>query len=160
MEKDCDNRVWFTFNLISANAGIVIADSEDSFFQITKDNSELYDDKVYDLNYNGQVMWVGVKNGLQKVDFSGGCQAISMVTEELNVQDFELYPNPSNGNFTIVVEESSKVEIYSVEGRLCYSQLLTKGVNQIEMENVKGIYLAYFVSAKGDSFVKRIILNK
>lgn len=61
----------------------------------------------------------------------------------------EIFPNPSNGNFTILCECLKQVSVYSVDGRLvksfetigteCRIEGLEQGVYLVRMETEKGI---------------------
>jgi hypothetical protein len=68
----------------------------------------------------------------------------------------KVYPNPSDGKFTIessVVSGKSLVEIYNVLGEKIYNETLrqVQGDNQIDLSNqTSGIYLYRVVSEKGE----------
>lgn len=69
----------------------------------------------------------------------------------LSIQTFEnftisLYPNPSNGNFTISCKnhflENSNLEIYDILGKRLFEQKLNKNETVIKLENFsKGMYI-------------------
>lgn len=60
------------------------------------------------------------------------------------------YPNPSHGNFTIELEESASIQIYSTTGTLMYNDNLEKGVQNISLPNLaNGLYI---LKAEGINF--------
>lgn len=68
--------------------------------------------------------------------------------------DFELFPNPTNHNFTIVSEQVQIMQIYTVEGRLVQSQLVSVGSNNIDCSGLSsGVYVVRLGTAS-----KRLII--
>lgn len=60
------------------------------------------------------------------------------------------YPNPSNGSFTIELEESASIQIYSTTRSLVYKSNLEQGVQNISLPNLaKGLYI---LKAEGINF--------
>ncbi|MDH6252170.1 hypothetical protein M2347_001897 [Chryseobacterium sp. H1D6B] len=67
-----------------------------------------------------------------------------LATNETKVSDSKLsvYPNPTNGDFSIKTGENSKAAIYNQEGRLMKSMDLKKGVNEGNISELpNGVYL-------------------
>jgi len=55
---------------------------------------------------------------------------------------FEIYPNPSNGAFNIVIKESeSEVVITDLSGKIIAKEKLWSGINLIDLKVNKGIYI-------------------
>ncbi len=72
----------------------------------------------------------------------------------VNQNDFEFYPNPTNGNISFN-SYLDKVEIYSLNGQ----KLLTfKNINMLEINLEKGLYLI-FLYKEGKSSNHKIIIN-
>ena len=80
--------------------------------------------------------------------------------------DFEIYPNPNNGNFEVELKNGSnvnaKITIYNIVGKLIYENDVndTTLIKSIKLNNVpNGIY---FVKLKSNTvnFTKKIIVNK
>lgn len=72
---------------------------------------------------------------------------------ENNVENFVLYPNPNNGNFTIKynIVNNGLLEIYDMNGRLMNTISLSKDKSEITTDNLNfnnGVYL-YKISEKG-----------
>ena len=52
-----------------------------------------------------------------------------------------IYPNPSNGNFTIDLQNDAQATIIAADGRVVYQQALTAGTNSIQLESLpNGVY--------------------
>jgi hypothetical protein len=69
---------------------------------------------------------------------------IVLGTNETKVSDSKLsvYPNPTNGDFSIKTDGNSKAAIYNQEGRVVKSMDLKKGVNESNISELpNGVYL-------------------
>jgi hypothetical protein len=85
-----------------------------------------------------------------QVSNSNGCSASDSVNvafdfclsaEELANESFSLYPNPSNGKFTIDGHwNKARCRIFSLIGTSVYDAVLALGKNEIEI-HAAGIYL-------------------
>lgn len=94
-------------------------------------------------------------------DVSWTCYSAPLGLETLNSDEFLIYPNPSNGNFNIIFNDSNKnhsVEIYSILGQKVFEK------NNFENESIsinnlqKGTYLLK-VSKDSKSRTEKIIIN-
>ena len=65
-------------------------------------------------------------------------------------QNFSIYPNPSNGNFTINVKNknAASIEIYNVMGEKIFSAKLMNPKTEIELNAKPGMY---FYQIKNDN---------
>ena len=84
---------------------------------------------------------------------------VSLNTNSSSV--IELYPNPSNGLFTInATQVNSEVVIYNVLGENVFSGKLTKGKNSIDLKSINsGSYLVK-INSNGVVSTSRLIINK
>jgi endonuclease I/chitodextrinase len=92
-------------------------------------------------------------------DLTWNCFSTFSVNE-FNADDFNIYPNPSNGNFTIDFtkeDEKFDVEIFSLIGQKVFKQ---ENVNQnISISNLQqGIYLLKIIK-ENKSIIKKIIIK-
>ena len=73
-----------------------------------------------------------------------------------NPASLKVYPNPNNGSFTVLLQnsdENAHMEIYNLLGQLVYTTDLTKGNNQISLNtHTAGMYL-YKVYTKTGVFI-------
>jgi hypothetical protein len=73
-----------------------------------------------------------------------------------------IYPNPSNGNFTLKIEKNTEkvdsIEIYTINGQLIYRKTTVSSLNQIELKVSKGIYLLK-ISHAGKNSYEKVIVN-
>ena len=76
----------------------------------------------------------------------------------LNATNFEvannikMYPNPTNGIFTIETQEVCTVEVFDMIGKKVYSNKLSVGSSTIDLSNyTNGIYLLTVTNQKGNS---------
>ncbi|WP_395076989.1 C25 family cysteine peptidase [Flavobacterium sp.] len=86
----------------------------------------------------------------------------SLNTTEFSEIKFSLYPNPTNGNFTInldsVLNSDAGLEIYSINGQLIFKKEIKNTIEDINFNASAGIY---FVKVTNDfiTTIKKIILK-
>lgn len=100
---------------------------------------------------------------LKQTDFDGNFSYSDIVSVPPLMNDadlFTVYPNPSNGVFSLYVnQEHSLVEIYSLSGTLVYKNQLTENSTQLDLSELhKGIYLVK-VQTKYAVLTQKIILE-
>jgi hypothetical protein len=73
---------------------------------------------------------------------------------------YQIYPNPSHGNITVLSSEETLVEmsIYSLGGDLLQNYNLSKKENTLNLNLKKGIYMVVLKSAKANGSYRLIIL--
>jgi len=92
-----------------------------------------------------------------------GSRMANKETKEIlsTTNDFKIYPNPSNGNFNIIFDDSNaihSVEIFSLLGQKVFEKEKT-GSSSISVNNLqKGIYLLK-VTKDSKSRTQKIIIN-
>ncbi|MDP2174470.1 MAG: T9SS type A sorting domain-containing protein [Bacteroidota bacterium] len=60
---------------------------------------------------------------------------------EDKIRNFQIFPNPSDGNITIKSNTKENIEIYSVNGQLMHSQWIEVGTNSLDLSHLnKGVY--------------------
>lgn len=71
------------------------------------------------------------------------CSSVTTIgVEELNTIASKVYPNPSNGLFTIELAGDSQIEITDVLGKVIFTQHLEQGKHAIDVSNEQnGVYL-------------------
>jgi hypothetical protein len=93
-------------------------------------------------------------------EVASGSEETPMVTERVN---FNLYPNPTNGNFTLVQKGESfyntvKVEVFSMSGEKVFTENM---IGQKHEFNFSGMPSGlYFVKVVADGYVETIKLVK
>lgn len=89
----------------------------------------------------------------------GNVTDIKEVTESKTI-DFKIYPNPSNGNFTVEFADSNTettIEMYSIIGKKVFeTKTITSQVNISNME--KGIYFLK-ITKDGETNTKKMVIN-
>jgi len=93
-------------------------------------------------------------------DLSWTCYS-GLGLETLSQKEFKIFPNPSNGNFNIIFDETNgihSVEIFSLLGQKVFEKEKTAS-SSISVNNLqKGIYLLK-VTKDSKSIVKKIVIN-
>jgi hypothetical protein len=90
-----------------------------------------------------------------------------MQQDELNITEPEkivgnliIYPNPSNGSFTIAATNITSVKVFTLDGRLLYSERLSKvektSINKLDYS---GLVIVETTTENG-TFRNKLILNK
>lgn len=64
------------------------------------------------------------------------------MADNYEANSFEMFPNPASDLVYIMVEEKTRVRIYTLQGQLIRQDFLTKGLNTLDCRDLKpGIYL-------------------
>ena len=110
----------------------------------------------------------GITGTMQRVVFNL-CKSENtpvLATEDFNFEDFSLFPNPNNGDFTIKFKSASssdiKINVYDMSGRSILNKSYSNSGNfnqNITLDQVQaGIYLVSIVDGS-KKIVKRIIVQ-
>jgi len=92
------------------------------------------------INYDGEI-------------FVGEAEIAEQKTE------IKLYPNPMISDLTVDVVEASEIRIYDLKGKVCYSEFLKIGRNDLQMIRVpKGIYSVTVINSK-EHFVSKLVVQ-
>ena len=89
---------------------------------------------------------------------AGQAWSSSLSTNQNNIDTIALYPNPSDGNFTISgVKSDAVVTIYNMLGAEVFTSSF-EGTSEIETNLTSGIYLAK-ITSEGNSVSRKIIIK-
>lgn len=82
---------------------------------------------------------------------------------QLNNSFIEIYPNPTNGQFTVEIPditENSNLKIYNTYGQLMLQQQINSNPTQIDLSGFeKGIYFVRFQTKEQECFVEKLVLQ-
>ncbi|HOD11396.1 MAG TPA: endonuclease, partial [Flavobacterium sp.] len=88
----------------------------------------------------------------------GQAWSSSLSTNQNSIDTIALYPNPSNGNFTISgVKSDAVITIYNMLGAEIFTASF-EGTSEIETNLTSGIYLAK-ITSEGNSVSRKIIIK-
>lgn len=101
-------------------------------------------------------------------DCEASCEFSIIVTPFVSIinsliSDYEIYPNPNNGNFTIEIFNStnnSQFEIANIQGQIVYKQNISSGESKMEINNInlsQGVYFARILSDYGCKTKKIVV---
>ncbi|HMB99974.1 MAG TPA: T9SS type A sorting domain-containing protein [Flavobacteriaceae bacterium] len=92
------------------------------------------------------------------VENQGECDLLG--TDDKVLTAFSMYPNPARGSVSILSKtQSSKLEVYSITGKLVLTKELSYGENSVGLTSLSsGVYLARFTS-ENRSETKKLIVN-
>ncbi|MBT0608582.1 PQQ-dependent sugar dehydrogenase [Aequorivita echinoideorum] len=120
-------------------------------------------------NFNGN--WVSFGEDVNKelyiVDISSGSiykvLGGTLATEDFNLADVQIFPNPTKDNFTISMknEKISSIEIVDLKGSVLISEknLSVSDVNISASNLNSGIYVAKIESENGATAIKKLVIN-
>jgi len=76
--------------------------------------------------------------------------------------NFEVYPNPNNGTFNLVLNtnEAAEVQVYDAVGQLVSTQMVQPKVQQTIHIEVSGAYMISVVTADGQRTTQRVIVTR
>ncbi|WP_159801638.1 T9SS type A sorting domain-containing protein [Flavobacterium sp. MK4S-17] len=84
-----------------------------------------------------------------------GC---NLSSPEYTVRNNEIYPNPTNGNFTVNSIGNGNAKIYNISGQMVYEHELTEGENTFRLSLPSGIYIVKTESG-GKSLTDKLIIK-
>jgi hypothetical protein len=94
-------------------------------------------------------------------NFPAPCNLTSV--DENITEEISLYPNPANDYITIDIPTTynkSTLQILNVQGQLVYSQKVTEGVQNIQLDNlVSGLYMVT-IQADGKRYSQKLIISQ
>ena len=133
----------------------------------TPDYDYLWTDLQNSMNVSMNTTWGGLAAGCYegKVVDANGCELIdticigclSFIEPAIN---WELYPNPSNGSFTLVSDHNgiAQLKVYNMAGSIVYSETMSQSKVNIELTNAEaGIYWIILETAEGIARRKVVI---
>lgn len=145
-----------TTNWVSIQ-GSFIADSAYSYLTIGN-----FWEKIYvsadTIDYQGTYSYYFIDDVCVSTD-SMECDSTLGINENLNNDEFLMYPNPTSNYVTIQFTDSEKynVKLSNFTGKIVEEQLLSKEFNRINLEHLlNGIYLVII----NDQVFKRLIINR
>lgn len=119
--------------------------------------------EIWEYNENNQITYykreLGNQNSVFTHDasfrnFYTSCNILS--TELVSKENVEIFPNPVANELNITIENSSEIQIFSIEGTLVHSEKLYTGNNTISTDNMKpGMYLIRFDNGLTSKFIKK-----
>ena len=91
---------------------------------------------------------------------TGNTCSLVLSNSNFETNKLNIYPNPSNGIFTINSEEVLDIKVYDLIGKLIYSNKVNSGINQIDISNYSnGIYLLQYSTTSGKTNSMKLIKN-
>ena len=143
--------------------GINILNSNGTWEDITSLNSRLPYDEVTSLAFDtvGN-LWIGTMGGGLAVYKENGLVVEVNSPSKFNNTSFNIYPNPSNGMFTIEssFKDISSLKIFDIQGKLV--KKIPKNINnstiiKIDLSNLgKGVY--FVIINSGDNYYSRKVM--
>jgi len=93
---------------------------------------------------------------INHVDYYAEPYGVSVPTINTDITGVSVYPNPSNGQFTINVENDFNLEVFDITGKIITTRTLT-GNTTLEL-NTAGVYFLRFSNEEG-SVTQRVIVQ-
>lgn len=96
---------------------------------------------------------------IYKVSLTSGTTGIEAL--DFNNKLVQIYPNPSNGIFTIesTLQTNASVEVFDITGKLVHAQNLINAKNELNLNLPAGNYTAN-IKANGVTINKKIVITK
>ena len=94
---------------------------------------------------------------IDDITFPRAC-VISGVEEVVTTKENVIYPNPTEGSFTLELAEESSVSVFNMMGQAVMHLEKVSGIQQMHMENApKGLYFVQIQSGSNTETKKLII---
>lgn len=84
--------------------------------------------------------------------------AENMAVNDIKNLKSSIYPNPSNGQFTLDTEKSGNIVVTDLSGKLVHSSIVEKGKNQLKLNLQSGTYILLYQS-EGQKSTSKIIIK-
>lgn len=83
------------------------------------------------------------------------------IEEAVAVADFTMYPNPNNGEFSILLNgnETAQAFIYNAAGQIVLAEQVRGGERTLVSLDASGIYMVTLVMPDGQQVTKRVVVN-
>jgi hypothetical protein len=101
---------------------------------------------------------------LKQFDQDGNFKYSEVLTLNRNsrIDEVYVYPNPSQGNFSIKVPDSAIDRMYllvqDIKGEIIYRQFITQPITPIQLNRTAGLYIL-IVSDSKNSFTRKIVIE-
>lgn len=120
----------------------------------TKNNYGL-NNRNFDFNGSLEIWKFLSRYNLKSLDVVNGIEEADALTT------VTVYPNPSNGVFTVSVKnyQGAKIKVTDVLGNIVYQSILSSDNTTIDLGNVSGLYI-YQVQTRAESISGKIIINR
>lgn len=106
----------------------------------------------------------GMTEGVVVITYSiGSCRATKAVTvapvEIVYDEDISIYPNPTNGSFTVTAIDAGMLSLYSLDGRRIIQYKIGTGKTQVTLprELARGIYMCRYNGDSGGLLVLKLV---
>ncbi len=139
------------------NANFFVVGSTSSTTGLTTPNCYQPNKTAYDteLENNGGV--------IQNI-FIAHFEPNPLVNESFKEIEFSIFPNPTNGNFTVTIKntafENGTLELFDVVGKKIVSQILNTNQTKISTNNLsKGLYIAKITTNENKSYSSKLIVE-
>jgi len=88
-------------------------------------------------------------------------KTIPIAVNEISFENYvSIYPNPTNGEFTVYgLRSTVELSVYNVYGEKVYSQIVNSKSNIVYLDVTSGIYFMKIISDK-KIVNKKIVINK
>lgn len=106
---------------------------------------------IFDTSYNLYITEIG-NHKIRKI--SNG-----LSTNDFDLFNYSLYPNPNNGSFKINGLQSYGIEIYNLLGQMAFSKLELQNDTEIVTNLKKGIYLIKITNDEGKIVTQKIMVE-
>lgn len=142
----------------SQDAGVIMYLGGSNWVSFNSVNSSLPDNFIYSLALDKEgILWAGTYNkGLASFDYGTWVGVDAAETQS----DFNVYPNPSSGQFWVTWDGADEVDIsvYDMYGREVYREISVTGKSRIDLSHLpQGIYSVVLELVSGTRNSKRVI---
>lgn len=164
MRVDISTDCWLTYDTLFLKIGDSLQTvPDDNTTWTPADCADWEKDYTIDISaYSGQevmVRFVGINAWGNNLYLDNVNIQTNLSLAENGSIDFNIYPNPSNGNFKVVHSLSKpSIQVLSLEGKLVYSGKLSKSVEQVNLDLAAGTYLVK-IEENGHQALKRLVIR-
>ncbi|MCM1532157.1 MAG: chitobiase/beta-hexosaminidase C-terminal domain-containing protein [Bacteroides sp.] len=101
---------------------------------------------------------IAVKEGFVSSKVAEAAYTIETANEGRELAGVRLYPNPTEGNFSVEAPVAAKVEIFNASGLIVKAFKMAAGVEEVRLAN-SGIYFVRITAENGQVAVRRVVVR-
>ena len=91
------------------------------------------------------------------------CVSVGAGIDEFSIDDFHLFPNPSDGLIHISLNNTShsdfKLKVGDLSGRVVYESKLVSNLNTIDLRNIAAGSYLFSIDTGNTIITKKVIIN-
>ncbi|MEO9532526.1 MAG: DNRLRE domain-containing protein [Crocinitomicaceae bacterium] len=87
------------------------------------------------------------------------CYSLPSATTELEILEFDIYPNPTSSEFSLRGEGLRNVKVYDIAGKLIFESPLYETNTLLSVQATQGVYQVLVTDSEGRQAIKKLVIQ-